>query len=280
MKPSKAFTLIELLVVVSIIGLLAAIIAVNLKGSTDKARIATAKQFSSQVHHTLGADAVGIWRFEEGSGSTTNDASGYGNSGTLNDPTNMWQTESQCGLGFGGCLEFDGVGDHVQVPDDAILNIAEDLTIAVWIYINGPGANNTSSIIMKGEANFPGGAYRLYWTTSSESLTFRLTNATSNGPVAFSGGIIPERWYFVTATYDNVDMKLYIDGKLKHTRNNPNAIGSFSSLPLRIGNRSDATNQPFNGLIDEAAIYNTVLGASQIQKLYAEGLERHVVDNR
>ena len=38
-----------------------------------------------------------------------------------------------CGFAWaaGGALEFDGVDDYVSVPDDASLDITEDITISV-----------------------------------------------------------------------------------------------------------------------------------------------------
>ena len=81
---SKAFTLIELLVVISIIGVLASVVLVSFSGSRDKAKLAKAQNFDAQISHSLGAYAIGIWRFEEGSGTTAYDESGYGNDINLN----------------------------------------------------------------------------------------------------------------------------------------------------------------------------------------------------
>ena len=77
---------------------------------------------------------VGYWSFDEGSGQNVYDAAGYGNDGTLasstdssdEDPT--WETGK-----VGGALEFDGVDDYVKIPDSSSLDIAEVITIEVWI---------------------------------------------------------------------------------------------------------------------------------------------------
>ncbi len=105
MKNKKAFTLIELLVVIAIVGLISSIVLVNLKGTREKARIAKALDFSHTIQHTLGAYAVGIWRFEE-IGDTALDSSGYGNHGTITGATHT------NGI-LGSALSFDG-NDWVQ----------------------------------------------------------------------------------------------------------------------------------------------------------------------
>ena len=69
----NGFTLVELLVVISIIGLLSSIVLVSFSNSRDKARLAKSQQFDAQISHALGAYAVGIWRFEEGTGTIVQD---------------------------------------------------------------------------------------------------------------------------------------------------------------------------------------------------------------
>lgn len=130
------FTLIELLVVIAVIGMLASIVLVSFKGTTDKARLGKAKDFYAQVSHALGAEAVGIWKFEEGDGPTARDSSGNGNDGTLqNGP--VWTSASDCGLGLGGCLEFKGSDkNNLALPaNDNTRNKSAETTFAFWIKI-------------------------------------------------------------------------------------------------------------------------------------------------
>ena len=77
----KSFTLVELLVAIAIIGLLVSLTLVALKGLKERARIAKDLQFSSTIQHTLQADIVGFWDFEEGEGEVINDLSGNVNDG-------------------------------------------------------------------------------------------------------------------------------------------------------------------------------------------------------
>jgi len=131
---NKSFSLIELLVVIAIIGLLASIILVSLKGVREKAEIAKGLEFSQSIQHALGADAVGIWSFDEDSGSTANDNSGYGNSGTLYNFASPygWTSETPhkiVGSGQGKyALSFDGVDDYVTDCQCLLLSIFQAST--------------------------------------------------------------------------------------------------------------------------------------------------------
>lgn len=60
---------------------------------------------------------VGLWHFDEGTGSTASDSSGNGNDGTLS------------GGKFGNALIFDGVDDYVHIPYDVSLDITGEITI-------------------------------------------------------------------------------------------------------------------------------------------------------
>ena len=57
------------------------------------------------------ADLVGLWRFNEGSGTAVSDLSGNGYDGTLEGDPEWVDTPK------GGGIKLDGVDDHISVPD-------------------------------------------------------------------------------------------------------------------------------------------------------------------
>ena len=75
---------------------------------------------------------VAYWPLDEGGGTTTADASGNGNDGTLNLPG--WDSGK-----FGGALNFDGVDDYVDCGNPSILDFGTgDFTISAWIKTTAP----------------------------------------------------------------------------------------------------------------------------------------------
>jgi len=70
-------------------------------------------------------DAAGLWHFDEGTGSTAYDSSGYDSHGTISGAT--WASPA---------LDFDGIDDYVFVSDSSAIRDIFDGggTLSAWIY--------------------------------------------------------------------------------------------------------------------------------------------------
>src|ERR1035437_7177535 len=75
---------------------------------------------------------LGWWPFDEGLGTKTFDASGHGRTGTLiGNPLPAWTN----GISS-SALEFDGIQNSVQVPNDMGLTPAGAMTLATWVKVS------------------------------------------------------------------------------------------------------------------------------------------------
>ncbi len=288
MQKDKSFTLIELLVVIAIIGLLSSIVLVSLKGVRERAKIAKTLEFSQSIQNALGSEAVGIWSFDEGSGSTAKDSSGYGNNGTISGASYTSDTPHQIvGTGAGKyALSFNGVGNYyVQIPDPANESLdfgsAQSFTVEMWIKPNScSGAGCYQQPISK-----------LQYETRGWYLK-RASEAYWEGFYLFgyNGEMVPSQAW--TRCSFNVDLgkwshlawvvdrekgsTVYKDGKSVSTCGGLNGYSVSNNETLLFGKgHGGYDGQRFNGLIDEIKIYGQVLPAAQIQKHYAKGLAKH-----
>ncbi len=81
------------------------------------------------TENATASDLAAAWQFEEGSGTTTTDATGNGNDGTLIGGT-AWTTSSRTG---DAALVFDGVDDYVQTAGSSLdLSTATNFTLSAW----------------------------------------------------------------------------------------------------------------------------------------------------
>jgi uncharacterized repeat protein (TIGR01451 family) len=198
---------------------------------------------------TAASDAVLVFHFDEGSGSVAHDASGHGNDGAIYGAT--WVD----GIS-GKALSFDGYGDWVENSLNAPLT---DMTIMLWM---------KSSLTTSYQQRIADVA-----TSSDIGLQLcmftdgRLLIDNSGGPSpqawavsAFNDGM----WHQVVGVRDGNAYRLYIDGEY--------ASATTGSTPhysrLFLGKRAARSNEYFNGIIDEVAIYQRALSPSEIQLHY------------
>ena len=209
----------------------------------------------SMVGHAS-AELVGYWKFDEGTGTTAVDSSGYANDGTLNGPPE-WAVGQ-----LGEALDFDGSSDYVEVPHNPSLSITEAITIAAWTYMS-TGASGEMAIVSKGgwaannlpyELTMEAGSI-IYWQFYDDAG--RDTCSPDSPPV--------DEWHHITGTYDGTLFKCYIDGELAdewaYTGTMPE-----NELSVMIGRRTTGGCQ-FNGLIDEVMIYNHALSDDQVPQI-------------
>src|SRR6185312_4948061 len=209
---------------------------------------------------------VGIWKLDEGSGTTVSDSSGNGNNGVMSGGVS-WVPGvfGSSGLAFGP--------GEVKVNDNNALEPAASVTVSAWVrsarspgafrYIVAKGANGCIAASY-GLYSGPSGGLQFYVSKGRGSTFARSRDA---GQTTWDG-----QWHLAVGTYDGTTIRLYIDG---------NQVGSGTAwsgsleylLPdsndFYIGNYPGCSDHNFLGDIDDVMVWNRTLTASDVAGLLA-----------
>jgi len=203
---------------------------------------------------TTHADLVAHWSLDDGSGDVAADVTGNGHDGALIDGPEWAE-----GL-YGGALRFGGSPAKVDVPYSADLN-PEEFTTIVWANPDPSGSGHRSPLTSRDD--FPARGYILY-AEPGNTWEFWIGDGSAWAAARGSAVALGE-WTHVAGTYEEGNLKLYLNGELD--TEGSGTISANTARPLRIG--AGQTDGPGNyfwvGLIDDAAVFNHALTQAEIQ---------------
>ncbi|MCD4698921.1 MAG: DNRLRE domain-containing protein, partial [Bacteroidales bacterium] len=205
----------------------------------------------------IAEDLVGHWAMEENDGVTIlTDSSAFGNNGNVTG--SLVQELGQRAYG----QDFDGSNDYVFVPDDASLDIMDEITIAVWIK---PTKVGTQRIIRKLNTTTNNG-YSLFLSANNYfSIRFNGSNSLRVNTSALYSSYL-NQWIHIAVTYDGTTIRTYFNGNPDNTLTTPFTIGT-NNLDLCLGARAEDGGDKFEGGMDDVRIFNYALSPTEILSL-------------
>jgi len=224
---------------------------------------------------------VAWWPLDETSGTTATDIAGFSNNGThVNGPTPVSGKVA-------GALRFDGVNDHVRVPDHAELNVGTgNFTLDAWVRT---GSSNLIVLVDKRSGPTPQG-YSLFLVNGR--LGFQMANGVGSSGCAAtptpghacvnyvapptSPNVADGQWHHVAAMVDRANatsgVRLYVDG-VQVFAGSPLTGNLDNTSDLYLGMRTPAQNGGvfLPGDLDEVELIKRALTQQEIQAIFNAG---------
>lgn len=166
----------------------------------------------------------------------------------------------------GDALQFNGTDDIVKIDGtDALdFNGKKEFSVSAWINVKGQsGGTCCGSIVAQRDVN--AWALRLDNRDAPTAVEFIVCPGWIGDGAAFGLAVESEEWHLVTGVCNGKQLLMYLDDKKGPEIAFPGAV-SGGGFATTLGGASDGY---FNGIIDEAMIYNRALTDAEIKQNFA-----------
>jgi hypothetical protein len=206
-----------------------------------------------------------------GTGTTINDLSGSGFTGTLvSSPT--FSTLN------GGSLVFNGSS---YITRSSALNAGQNFSVTAWIYPTSLGARN--AVVGNGYPYTTDNGWLFCICENNFSLFQALfLSIGQNNVLVISNSYVFQlnKWSHIACSVSGggSSVKLYVNGvetSYGFTTGSGRTI-SYATNEFNIGRRHSSTSEGFGGNISQVQIYNTTLTATEIQQNYNATKARYI----
>lgn len=218
-------------------------------------------EYSAYEVAVMADSPVAYWRLGEASGTTAIDSRGSNNGTYVASPT----------LGVAGAsptdadtaVAFNGSTQYITVPDSAALDLGDVFSIECWFTRNVNDAQH--QIMDKGATGGVG-----YTVLIASNNQLRLARSDSGVVIAeaTSSPWTEGAWHHIVITKNGATTFIYVDGvDDTHVGVGTNATITDTSDQLTIGVWASIGGY-WSGLLDEIALYTTVLTAGRVLAHY------------
>ena len=231
---------------------------------------------SGQMSRTM-PGLVGLWHFEEMTGTVVNDALAVYNGTT----SAAWVSGK-----IGGAVQASG-SNGTTIPYNAAFAPA-NITVGAWIKSTNYSSTSApcSRVIGRPSAFTQTSPYQVWgldiYCNGTGSIQPIFQYSFSSGSYIYASGtkyLKALNWTFLVGTYDGAAARIYENGVLTGTATGAGSVyPATTSLFFALEPTNSGSN--FKGLIDEAFIFNRALSAAEIKNIYLLSMPAHVIYER
>jgi hypothetical protein len=220
----------------------------------------------------LAGGLAAYYPLDEGTGTTTADASGNGHSGTLGADV-TWVTPGLAGI---SAIDVNGArGARVSIGNWDPSAGTGQLTVSIWVKWSGLRHGFSQGLICKRDGWDDAGVrfmFEMDTPGNNGGLALRQFSAANTDLNSAQGIMTPYigEWAHAAAAFDGTTARIYLNGR--EIASGPFTFASGAGAGLVIGNTNSESGWPdcpeaFNGDLDEARIYNRALSPAEMAYL-------------
>jgi hypothetical protein len=258
-------------------------------GYLDEAAVYAAKATSLQAHlrylagtsvvyypdtlyidNVLALAPLLMWRFDEQLGTTAADASSNGRTGVYTGACLLNQDGAlivERSGEYDDAVRLDGTSGYITRADEAALHLATG-SYEIWF------RTSTAAIqYLLGNEDLSAGRYGMSLSLSATGqVVGEIATAAASARATTTITYLDNKWHNAILTWDGTTIRVYVDGTLmaSNAPAGPPVI-AWNSYALRAGRAPNGTAYYFNGWLDEAIVYGSVLSAADAELHYLSG---------
>ena len=179
------------------------------------------------------------------------------------DTTNLVPSNLIKSIPYSGySMDFDGIGNYIDCGNDSSLS-PSSFTFSVWT--KSSQLNLGTWIGKYASENYGFGLY------SGDIYLHIKTSAGWGGlSVTASSYLTVNNWHHIVGTYDETNLKIYVDGNLAGTLAKAGPI-TYTTRNTRLGNLEGTSALDYDGFISNVSIFNRALTQDEIIRIYNGG---------
>lgn len=228
------------------------------------------------AQQVLAFNPEAYWRLGDASGQPAEDQTGQ-HDGVYVGGT----THDQAGALFRDddtAVRFNGSNSSAEVAGSTLLNGATACTLIFWMYFHGPSVTKDYAVISHGSGP-PMKGWHVWidhtgvFSGRQRTLTFSINYASTTTRVEGSTDLVtPGGWDCFACTFEaGTSLRIYKNGQLDQQNATPITALVSTTDPLLIG-RPGYNYPHLDASLDEIAVFDYALSASQIADLYHLGI--------
>lgn len=163
-------------------------------------------------------------------------------------------------------MQFDGVDDFVRVPHYDALTFGTSAEFALTFWIKTTATTDSELISKRGAGAYPYNVRLL----SNGAVQFSRSDGANVASVTSTVPVNNGTYHFIAVVKQGDELHIYVDADFDGMATDTTAGSTTNTETLRLGIGDATALLPFNGLLDDARIYDVTLCDTDVAAIMAE----------